>query len=80
MEEIYHGYIVTFLKEYISNLGFEYEEFIEKYLRGQNIVTAVYDHLFLEEQKKELNSSSIMLKTTLFSSEKLKTIYDKYQT
>ena len=67
-----------FSKEYISNLGFEYEEFIEKYLRGQNIVTAVYDHLFLEEQKERTEFIFNNVKDYIVSSEKLKTIYDKY--
>ena len=67
-----------FSKEYISNLGFEYEEFIEKYLRGQNIVTAVYDHLFLEEQKERTEFIFNNVKDYIVSSEKLKTIYDEY--
>lgn len=39
-------------KEYIKYLGFDYEEFLDKYLRSGKIVTGVYDHLFLNSEKE----------------------------
>ena len=39
-------------KKYITELGFEYEEFLEKFLLQKNIVTGVYDHLFVNSEKE----------------------------
>ena len=39
-------------KKYITELGFEYEEFLEKFLLQKNTVTGVYDHLFVNSEKE----------------------------
>ncbi len=65
-------------KEYISNLGFQYDEFISRYLKGKNIVTAVYDHLFLETERERTDFILNNVKSYVVSSKKLKHIYDRY--
>lgn len=68
-----------FAKEYISSLGYTYEEFEKEYIKNNSITTAVYDHLFLNEEGKELteyvcnNSKAYMV-----SSKKLEKIYKEY--
>lgn len=67
-----------YTKKYISKLGFEYEEFLEKYVRNKNIVTAVYDHLFLNTETERTDFIFNNVKSYTVSSEKLKKIYDEY--
>lgn len=67
-----------FTKEYISHLGFEYEEFLDKYVRNKNIVTSVYDHLFLNSETERTNFILNNVKAYTVSSKKLKKIYDEY--
>lgn len=67
-----------FARYYINKLGFEYEEFIEKYLRKRNIVTAVYDHLFIDSETERTKFILENIKDYTVSSLKLKNIYDKY--
>lgn len=67
-----------FARYYIDRLGFEYEEFLEKYVRQKNIVTGVYDHLFLETEKERTNFILNNVKDYFVSSEKLRQIYNKY--
>ena len=43
-----------FSKHYINSLGDEYEQFENEYLKNANITTAVCDHLYLNEEGKEL--------------------------
>lgn len=67
-----------FSKDYINKLGFEYNEFLEKYLKNRNIVTAVYDHLFLKEETERTDFVLNNVKAYTVSSKKLKEIYNKY--
>lgn len=65
-------------KEYISKLGFEYNEFLEKYIKNKNIVTAVYDHLFLNTETERTDFIFNNVKAYTVSSEKLNKIYNEY--
>lgn len=65
-------------KEYIAKLGFEYDEFLEKYVKSKNIVTAVYDHLFLNTESERTNFIFNNVKDYTVSSQKLKEIYDEF--
>ena len=67
-----------FSKDYIRKLGFEYEEFLDKYLRKRNIVTGIYDHLFIETEKARTDFILENVKDYIVCSEKLKAIYQKY--
>lgn len=65
-------------KIYIEKLGFEYEEFINKYLKNRNVVTAVYDHLFIESEKERTDFIFNNVKDYIVCSEKLNQIYNEY--
>lgn len=65
-------------KIYIENLGFEYNDFIEKYLRNKNIVTGVYDHWFLNSETERTEFILNNVKDYFVSSKILKNIYDNY--
>lgn len=65
-------------KEYISKLGFEYSEFLEQYIKNKNIVTAVYDHLFLNSETERTDFIFNNVKSYIVSSEKLRKIYNEY--
>lgn len=67
-----------FSKEYIYKLGFEYEEFLEKYIRGKNIVTAIYDHLFINSETERTDFVLNNVKAYTVCSEKLNKIYNEY--
>lgn len=67
-----------FTKQYISRLDFEYEEFLDKYVRSKNIVTAIYDHLFINSETERTDFILNNVKAYTVSSEKLKKIYDEY--
>lgn len=64
-------------KNYVASLGYNYNEFLEKYFNKKIITTAVYDHLFLEE-KTMINTKRIVEKCDSYyvSSNRLKKIYD----
>lgn len=65
-------------KDYIKKLGFEYEEFLDKYIRKKNIVTAVYDHLFLQSESERTKFIFDNIKAYGVCSQKLKEIYQKF--
>jgi len=67
-----------FSKDYIKKLGFTYDEFIDKYLKSKNIITAVYDHLFLETERERTDFILNNVKSYMVCSERLKSIYEKY--
>lgn len=67
-----------FSKYYISKLGFEYEEFLEKYVKNRNIVTAIYDHLYLNIETERTDFILNHVKSYIVCSEKLKQIYHQY--
>ena len=41
-------------KKYIEDIGYQFEEFLEKFVKNRKILTGVYDHLLIVS-KKELN-------------------------
>lgn len=65
-------------KWYIRKLGYSYEEFLEKYVKQKNIVTGVYDHLFLNQETERTEFIFNCVKDYIVCSEKLKEIYDTY--
>ena len=66
-------------KKIIAKLGFEYEDFLNKYLREKNIITAVYDHLFLQTEKERTEFILDNVKTYAVCSKKLKEIYNVFE-
>lgn len=75
--------IITWLysdysKNYIYSLGFDFDEFMNKYVKNRNIVTAVYDHLFINSETERTDFILDNVKAYTVSSEKLKEIYNKY--
>ena len=65
-----------FSKHYINSLGEEYEQFENEYLKNANITTAVCDHLYLNEEGKELtNFVCNNVKSYIVISKKLYDIY-----
>ena len=67
-----------FSKDYIHKLGFEYEEFLEKYVRNKNIITAVYDHLYLESERERTDFVLNNVKAYTVCSKKLEKLYNEY--
>ena len=67
-----------FSKDYIHKLGLEYEEFLEKYLKKKNILTGVYDHLFLDSEQERTDFILKYIKSYMVCSERLKVLYNKY--
>lgn len=67
-----------FSKDYIHKLGFEYEEFLNKYVKKKNILTGVYDHLFLDSERERTDFILKNIRGYTVCSQKLKKIYDKY--
>lgn len=67
-------YFIT--HDYIHSLGYEVEEFKEKYFNNKIITTSVYDHLFIEDNF-ELTSKIVDTCDKYYvSSNRLKKIYD----
>lgn len=66
-------------KDYIHKLGFEYEQFLNQYVRSKNIITAVYDHLFIDSETERTKFILENIKNYSVCSEKLKNIYDSYE-
>lgn len=64
-------------KKYIEGLGYEFEEFLQKFVRNKNIVTGVYDHLFINSEEERTKFILDNVKDYIVSSEKLKKIYDE---
>lgn len=64
-------------KQYIKTLGIEYETFVKKYLREKNIITAVYDHLFLNKEYERTKFILENVKEYTVCSKKLQEIYNK---
>ncbi|MCI9286386.1 MAG: glycosyltransferase family 4 protein [Clostridia bacterium] len=63
-------------KKYITELGFEYEEFLEKFLLQKNIVTGVYDHLFVNSEKERTDFIFKYVSDYIVCSKKLEIIYN----
>lgn len=65
-----------YLKGYIKNMGFQYEEFIQKYVLDACLTTSVYDHSFLNEDAFWITNSFLKYtKGYTVSSKKLLSIY-----
>lgn len=62
-------------KEYIEKLGFQYEEFLDKFLIKRNIVTGVYDHLFINAEKERTDFIFKLISDYIVCSKKLEKIY-----
>ena len=67
-----------YCKDYIAKLGFQYEEFLDKYVREKNIVTAIYDHLFLKKETERTDFILNNIKAYTVCSKKLEKIYEIY--
>lgn len=67
-----------FSKNYIAKLGFEYEDFLKKYIKRKNIVTAIYDHLFINSETDRTDFVLNNVKAYTVCSEKLNKIYNEY--
>ena len=67
-----------FSKDYIYKLGFEYEEFLQKYLKEKNILTGIYDHMFLDSEQERTDFIFKYIKSYTVCSEKLRNLYNKY--
>lgn len=64
-------------RKYIEDLGYEFEEFLQKFVKNKNIVTCVYDHLFINSEEERTEFILNNIKDYIVSSEKLKKIYDE---
>lgn len=64
-------------RKYIEDLGYEFEEFLQKFVRNRNIVTCVYDHLFINSEEERTEFILNNIRDYIVSSEKLKKIYDE---
>lgn len=65
-------------KNYISQIGFEYDEFIEKYIKEKCILTGIYDHLFINSETERTEFVLDNIKDYIVCSEKLRKIYEDY--
>ena len=67
-----------YVRGYIYNMGFTFEEFKKKYIEKVNITTSVYDHKFLDKESFETTKSfAKYAKNYTVSSTILKDIYDE---
>ena len=66
-------------RKFIEKIGFEYNDFLEKFLKKGNIVTAVYDHLFLESETERTKFILDNVKSYIVCSQKLKKIYSRFE-
>lgn len=65
-------------REQIAKLGLKQEEFLNQYVKNKNIVTGVYDHLFLKTESERTDFILDNVKDYIVCSEKLKQIYYEY--
>ena len=66
-------------KDYIKQLGFSFDEFMERFFKSKNIVTGVYDHLFLQQEQERTEFILNNVKDYLVSSKKLQNIYSNFE-
>lgn len=70
-----------YTRVYAEKLGFTYEEFYQRYIKDKTITTAVYDHLYLEQDfeitKKLFSNENSIIDAYTVSSNKLNEIYQK---
>lgn len=67
-------------REYIEDLGYEFEEFLQEFVRSRNITTGVYDHLFINSEEERTEFILNNVKDYIVSSEKLKKYMTKNMT
>lgn len=67
-----------FSKDYIHKLGFEYEEFLKEYVQNKNIITAIYDHLYLKSERERTDFILDNVKAYTVCSKKLEKLYNEY--
>ena len=65
-----------FSKKYIQDLGYCFEEFLQKFVKNEKVLTGVYDHLFLNKEEERTEFILENVKDYIVSSKKLKNIYD----
>lgn len=65
-----------FSKNYIQDLGYCFEEFLQKFVKNRKVLTGVYDHLFLNNEEERTKFILENVKDYIVSSKKLKNIYD----
>ena len=66
-------------KDYIQQLGFSFDEFIKKFIKSKNIVTGVYDHLFLQQEQERTEFILENIKDYIVCSKKLNKIYSMFK-
>lgn len=70
-----------YTRVYAERLGVTYEEFYQRYVKDKTVTTAVYDHLYLEQDfeitKKLFSNKSSIIDAYTVSSHKLNEIYQK---
>lgn len=66
-------------KDYIKQLGFSFDEFMERFFKSKNIVTGVYDHLFLQQEQERTEFILNNVKDYIVCSKKLKDIYSNFE-
>lgn len=65
---------------YVTSLGYTKEEFKKKFFDKKIITTAVYDHLYLDEDKMDFTKKIVATCDKYYvSSNRLKNIYDKLE-
>ena len=65
-------------RHYINELGFEFDEFLEQYIKNKNILTGIYDHLFIKNESERTNFILDNIKSYIVCSKKLEEIYNNY--
>ena len=72
------GFDNEYVRGYILNMGYTFEEFKEKFLDKVNVTTSVYDHKFLDDKSIDITKAfAKYAKNYTVSSTILKDIYDK---
>lgn len=67
-----------YARGYIHNMGYSFEEFVEKHVKKVNITTSVYDHKFLDKESFENTKSfAKYAKNYTVSSTILRDIYNR---
>ncbi len=66
-------------KDYIKQLDFSFDEFVKRFFKSKNIVTGVYDHLFLQQEHERTEFILNNVKDYLVCSKKLQDIYSNFE-
>lgn len=65
-------------RDYICKLGFDFEEFVKEFIKEKNILTGVYDHLFIDSEQERTEFILENVKDYIVCSEKLQKIYQHF--